>query len=55
MIEYAEVPLGYGEWVEGQVIENDEEMGLITIQTDDGTKYRGCESQARFFTKTKPD
>lgn len=55
MTEYAEVPLGYGEWVEGKVIEYDEEKGLITIQADDGTKYKGCESQALFFTKTKPD
>lgn len=55
MIQYAEVPVGCGAWEEGEVIAHDEETGNVTIKTDDGTLFKGCESLARFFLKDKPE
>lgn len=55
MVQYAEVPIGHCAWEEGEVIEHDEDAGIVTIQADDGTKYQGCESLARFFTKLQTD
>ncbi len=51
MIQFAEVPVGNCAWEVGKVVSHDEENGTITIETDDGHFYRGCESLARFFTE----
>lgn len=55
MVQYAEVPIGHCAWEEGEVIAHDEDAGLVTIQADDGTKYQGCESLVRFFTKLQAE
>lgn len=43
--QYVEFQTGICSWEQGRVIDYDENSGILTIETDDGEKFRGCETQ----------
>ena len=40
-----EFPVGFATWDIGTVVSYNEEIGQITVLTDEGEKFVGCESQ----------